>query len=276
MLAGAVGAAEQNHLCTLPPRESQSLAAELLPLPNHKGARGDEPGTRAATLFLAPKKPGLLRHWHRHHRYLCHHPNSSGGGALQSKPSASLPGQRATSKRPLPNSQPPRQRGRDAASRAPCRNAASPGRGRGVARAPQNLPSRGCQKSLCRDRRNRSTFTDNVQTSAKLSAAALSPKSGLLQKSTRRTPANHLSSSPRLAECSTDRGQLLPRGAEQDEAPTGARGSASETRAPSGTPKCHNAGTKSSFLGIRQLRLLKTSGTGSFLNSPSPRSQTGL
>lgn len=83
MLAGAVGAAEQNHLCTLapvPPRESQSLAAELLPLPNHKGARGDEPGTRAATLFLAPKKPGLLRHWHRHHRYLCHHPNSSGGG----------------------------------------------------------------------------------------------------------------------------------------------------------------------------------------------------
>lgn len=80
VLAGAVGAAEQNHLCTLPPRESQSLAEELLPLPNHKGARGDEPGTRAATLFLAPKKPGLLRHWHRHHRYLCHHPNSSGGG----------------------------------------------------------------------------------------------------------------------------------------------------------------------------------------------------
>ena len=188
-----------------------------------------------------------------------------------------LAGQRATSKRPPPNYQSPRQRGGDTASHAvPCRNAASPGRGRGIARAPQNLPSRGCQKSLCRDRRNRSAFTANVQTSAKPSAAALSPKSGSLQKSTRRTPANHLSSSPRLAERGTDGGRLPPRGAAQDEAPTGARGSASETHAPSGTPKSHNAGRKSAFLGIKQLQLLRTGVMGSFLNSSFPKSQTGL
>lgn len=139
-----------------------------------------------------------------------------------------------------------------------CRNAASPGSGRGVARAPQHLPSRGCQKSFCRDRRNRSAFTANVQTSAKPSAATLSPKSGLLQQSTRQTPANHLSSSPRLAERGTDRRQLPPRGAERDEAPAGARGSASKTCTPSGTPKCHSAGRKSSFPGKKAAAIAKS------------------
>lgn len=116
---------------------------------------------------------------------------------------------------------------------APCRNAASPGRGhRPQPRAPQSLPSPGCQKSLCRERRNRSAFPANVPTSAKPSAAARSPKSGVLQKSTRQTPANHLSSSPRLAERGTDRTRLPPSAAE---AP---RGSAT------GNPKGSQGGKK--------------------------------
>lgn len=203
------------------------MVAEL-PVPNRRGARDNKPGKQAAPLFSHRRSLGC-RATGTVTIVTCAIPQTAPGDfAKQTEHFACRPN--STSAK-LPTS-PAAGRGH----RQPRRAA-----------TPPLLASPAASPALPRaeDARRASAGTGGTDPRSQLTFQLLpsraqppsSPKSGSLQKSTRRTPANHLSSSPRLAEHGTDHRRLPPRGAERDPAPSGTRGSARRDPRAIGYPK---------------------------------------